>query len=329
MAGKFIVITSINYPTEAVKKFSNIEGWKVIVVADLKTPRDWHLDNVKLLTVDEQNSLPFETVKLLPWNHYARKNIGYLYAIIQGAELLYETDDDNIPYESWPDFYPVHLDAETYQCEVKFINAYSHFCNANVWPRGFPLTAIRDRLTENHLTTKSVSVPVQQGLADLDPDVDAIYRLTLGDEIKFSKCSPLFLAPGTYCPFNSQNTLWYPEAFQYMFLPGFVLSRVTDIWRGYIAQHFLHQKGHSILFCNASVYQERNYHNLLHDFVEEIELYTKTEDLITILEEYTSNSGEFASVMKHLLLHKLIQEKDVALFDAWLQDLNSLGISLT
>lgn len=329
MARKFIIITSINYPTEAVKKFSEIEGWQVIVVADLKTPTNWHLDNVKLLTVDEQNSLPFETIKLLPWNHYARKNIGYLYAIMQGADLLYETDDDNIPYEFWPEFYPVDVNAETYKTDAKFINVYSHFCNANIWPRGFPLTAIRNKATENQIITKSVSAPVQQGLADLDPDVDAIYRLTLGDEVKFSRCSPLFLAPGTYCPFNSQNTLWYPEAFQYMFLPAFVLSRVTDIWRGYIAQHFLQQKGQSILFCNSSVYQERNYHNLMHDFVDEIELYTKTEDLITILEKYTSNSGNFAGVIKHLLLHQLVKESDVALFEAWLHDLNSLGVNLT
>jgi len=326
MTKKFITITSINSPTEAIKKFSQIKDWQVIVVADLKTPVDWQLENVKILTVDEQRSLPFETVKLLPWNHYSRKNLGYLYAIWQGAELLYETDDDNIPYESWSEFFPIDLEAQTYISEEKFINAYSYFCDANIWPRGFPLTAIHHK-NRGQTTKKTVSAPVQQGLADLDPDVDAIYRLTIGDEVKFSKRSPLFIAPQTYCPFNSQNTLWYPEAFQYMFLPTSVFSRLTDIWRGYIAQHFLHQKGQGVLFCSASVYQNRNYHNLMHDFVEEIDLYTRTEELIRVLEEYTNTSSDFAGIVKHLLLHQFVKEQEVALFDAWLHDLKTLGVT--
>jgi len=36
---KFVVITSINYPTEAIKKFSTTKDWQVILVADLKTPK--------------------------------------------------------------------------------------------------------------------------------------------------------------------------------------------------------------------------------------------------------------------------------------------------
>ncbi len=38
---KWIIVTSISLPTEQVKKLSTIEGWKLIVVADLKTPEDW------------------------------------------------------------------------------------------------------------------------------------------------------------------------------------------------------------------------------------------------------------------------------------------------
>ncbi|ETN70754.1 hypothetical protein NECAME_14556 [Necator americanus] len=34
----------------------------------------------------------------LPYNSYARKNIGYLYAISNGAEWIYDTDDDNKPF---------------------------------------------------------------------------------------------------------------------------------------------------------------------------------------------------------------------------------------
>lgn len=53
---------------------------------------------------------------------------------------------------------------------------------------------------------------IQQSLADVDPDVDAIFRLTQGHDlkqIKYCKESPsIHLAPGTFCPFNSQIRLF-------------------------------------------------------------------------------------------------------------------------
>jgi STELLO glycosyltransferases len=320
MKNKFIVITSINYPSEAVLKFSQLEDWQVIVVADLKTPEDWQQDNVTILTVEKQLSLPFETAKKLPWNHYARKNLGYLYAIMQGAEILYETDDDNIPYEFWPSFYPIDLEAEVSLDKNKFVNAYSYFCQENVWPRGFPLEFIQQsKVTET--TTQKVTAPIQQGLANLDPDVDAIYRLVQGQEIVFNQRPPLFINSGTYCPFNSQNTLWYPSAFQYLFLPAYVPNRVTDIWRGYIVQRFLHIQKQGILFCNASVFQHRNFHNLMHDFKEELDIYTKTQTLVQLLDKYT---GDYKDAIKYLSSYNFFNEQDIVLFDAWLKDIHSL-----
>ena len=38
---KWIVLTTINSPTDDVKKLAKIEGWKVVVVGDTKTPKDW------------------------------------------------------------------------------------------------------------------------------------------------------------------------------------------------------------------------------------------------------------------------------------------------
>ena len=38
---KWIVVTSIAQPTEQVKKLAVVEGWKLLVVGDSKTPKDW------------------------------------------------------------------------------------------------------------------------------------------------------------------------------------------------------------------------------------------------------------------------------------------------
>ena len=46
--------------------------------------------------VDQLNS-EFTIANLLPKNHYTRKNLGYLYAIKNGADAIIDTDDDNFP----------------------------------------------------------------------------------------------------------------------------------------------------------------------------------------------------------------------------------------
>ena len=38
---RWIVVTSVSMPTEQVKGLSTIKGWKLVVVADLKTPENW------------------------------------------------------------------------------------------------------------------------------------------------------------------------------------------------------------------------------------------------------------------------------------------------
>ena len=41
MHDKWIVVTTIAHPTDQVKKLSKITGWRLIVVADTKTPKNW------------------------------------------------------------------------------------------------------------------------------------------------------------------------------------------------------------------------------------------------------------------------------------------------
>ena len=41
MHDKWSVITTINLPTSDVKKLASIPGWKVVIVGDTKSPKDW------------------------------------------------------------------------------------------------------------------------------------------------------------------------------------------------------------------------------------------------------------------------------------------------
>ena len=42
---KFIITTTINHPTEAIIKYDNLKDWQLIVIGDLKTPKNYKLKN--------------------------------------------------------------------------------------------------------------------------------------------------------------------------------------------------------------------------------------------------------------------------------------------
>jgi len=175
---KDIVITSIFNPTEAVIQFSKMDEYQLIVVGDKKTPEDWNCDNVDYISVLHQEKLDFKLAKVLPYNHYCRKMLGYLKAMQNGANYIIDTDDDNIPKDNWgfPEF------EGKYDCIIKgegFINVYQLYTKQKIWPRGLPLKLINTPFElEKKIEVKQCKVGIWQGLADEDPDVDAIYRLT-------------------------------------------------------------------------------------------------------------------------------------------------------
>ena len=94
----WVVVTSVNDPTVVVKQLAESnEKLCLVVVADKKSPNDYDVNrsHVVYLTVEEQEKLQYNIMKLVPWNHFARKNIGFLYAIEHGAKQIFDLDDDN------------------------------------------------------------------------------------------------------------------------------------------------------------------------------------------------------------------------------------------
>lgn len=53
----------------------------------LPGPAEYNVEGVIYLTPQDQEQLPYRIVSLLPWNHFGRKNIGYLYAVHHGATV--------------------------------------------------------------------------------------------------------------------------------------------------------------------------------------------------------------------------------------------------
>ena len=149
--------------------------------------------------------------------------------------------------------------------------------------------------------------------------------------IKFDKSDNIALGHNTYCPFNSQNTTWFREAFPLLYLPSHCSFRMTDIWRSFVAQRIAWTCGWSILFHQSTVWQERNEHNLMNDFRDEISGYNNNAQIVKVLTELDLKNGiENISENMKLCYNALIElgfvgQQESMLLDAWLKDINSIN----
>ncbi len=323
--GNFMIITTINPVTPAVELFETQIDWNLILVGDKKSPPIADTQRMTFLSLETQLGLGMALGTASPVNHYARKNIGYLHAIDQGAQVIYDTDDDNIPYAHW--CAPIGFRCDTLaRSPSGFVNIYRHFTDEHIWPRGFPLDEILDdRLTYD--TDCPTEIGVWQSLADADPDVDAIWRLTLNKDITFRRSDPVGIASGQYCPFNSQNTFWRREVFPLLYLPTTVRFRFTDILRGYIAQRLMRENGLCLGFMAASVRQERNPHNYLDDFKDETDCYLHIKPIVGLLDSLTL-SGEYhqdlLTTYRALSQEGFVAAHELTTLEAWLSDLTAI-----
>lgn len=321
---KFVVITTINPFTKAIQKIANSK-YKAILVGDLKTP-SYKNKKIIFLDVKKQRQLPFLTIKTCPYNSYQRKNIGYLYAINNGANTIIETDDDNYPLKNWAEI--PNSKNMNFVLSPKTFNVYSEFTKERIWPRGFPLEDILKKARKKIVKKDSISVGIWQGLVNGDPDVDAIFRLTNGNRLNFSeKQSKFVLNNGVYCPFNSQNTIWKKLFFWYLYLPVTVSFRVTDILRGYIAQRCLWEHDAYLGFTGPTMFQDRNKHNLISDFQSEIPCYLLANKIIEILDKMPlSNSPEdnLLKIYSKLTQLDIVKKQELTSVKNWIKDLSLL-----
>lgn len=384
---------------------SNSNSWCVVVVGDRKTDDDaWrqfvaNRSHMHYLSAADQESsrllAGYRLLRHVPWNHFGRKNVGYLFAVHHGARLIWDTDDDNELHAASDDdndgdgerdrlltltrLYNIdddnsdndkrggvrrEADGETSALSAQLkagmpvidsrhalANPYPYFRPVDavsgdrvpgMWPRGFPLPlvksvspavmsmAIINTSISPSTTTTTTRVGVVQSLADNDPDVDALFRLTRPLPLRFTHVSgpSLALPLGRYTPFNAQATLWSADAFALLLLPMSVHGRVSDIWRAYIAQTVMRFVGlHVAVHGVPVVTQRRNVHSYLADLQAELPLYTHAGALVQYLQNWTPPSPPSLSSLSSTEMKTTTTTMDVPhIMQAMLVDLYELGV---
>jgi len=295
----WVVITSINPLRQRYLDYLNLE-WNVVIVADMKTPVDslqeLKSDNFHVLTIEMQDKYFPVLSRLIPYNSYSRKNLGYLYAAMRGATKIWDTDDDTFIRSQF--LQESFLSNFTDICLVKgsnVFNPYEFFAlNARLWPRGYPLNLVlkNEKSYESIQSNLDISylekIDVIQTLVNLCPDVDAIYRLTVSNsEFNFNGTRELLLIePPLVAPGNTQSTLWMKNSsFLWTYIPSTLTFRFCDIFRSYVLQ-----SNCKVAYAGFVSEQFRNPHNLMEDFASEIECYLSVEELIELIRQNSRKS---------------------------------------
>jgi len=281
---QWAVVTTINEPSESILRFADIPKWCFVIVGDNKTPDKSYealaaKDNVFYLSslYQKDHLLDNAFVKKMPFNSFARKNIGFLFAIQFGAKVIFDFDDDNLlttledgltvpPPFLWKEedengfvmdgsmfvrFLVAENTASSSSNQLAF-NPYPHMgpSQPTSWPRGFPIDKLQHDFNQAPAKLDVGDIPyasvgVIQSVCDGDPDNDAIYRLThptSSTSFTFERnpqSMSLLIPQKGYSPYNAQATTHLYASLWGLYLPISVPGRVTDIWRSYITQRIM------------------------------------------------------------------------------------------
>jgi len=106
---------------------------------------------------------------------------------------------------------------------------------------------------------------------------------------------------------------------------------MTDIWRSFIAQRILWENNWHLLFHNSTVWQDRNEHNLMKDFEDEIPGYLNNDRIVKTLEDLDIKSGEqylsdnVIKCYQALVDMELVGKDEIKLIHSWYEDLASIN----
>lgn len=339
-----IVVTSINSSSQGLSTIGRRaleRNFQAIMVGDRKGPEAFDTPGIDFYSLARQRDTGYRTAIQGPVDTYTRKLTGYLIAIAGGADFIRETDDDNTPYDNFFEPIPSKIDVRQFTAAHPWINICSAFTRRHVWPRGFPLDQIHNPLTrsfewESELLTLPSTHLVLQALADGDPDVDAVYRLSAADtsDITFDQADPILIPHNTWVPFNSQATTWPRRLFPLLYLPSTCSFRMTDIWRSFVAQRLMRALDSHLVYISPTVHQTRNDHDLMRDFTDEIKGYTGYHKLTYLLESLDLLTGEgnigenLRCIYRAMADSGFVDSTEMSLLEAWLSDLADSGIEL-
>lgn len=325
-----LVLTTIRVPTLLEDYCHNAhlyhhENIKMFIVGDKKTPPEarWFCDQlsstshipIQYLGIEEQEEILKAYPKLLnivPYNSPDRKILGILIAYLENYDNIITIDDDNLATAH--DFFGYHSIAGT-EAELPLVESPSGWFNTceylieesnmPIYHRGFPWSQRKSKKEAVTWHRAKVKVVVNAGFWLDDPDIDATSRLfwPIRATGMSQEVAPNFgLYPGTWCPFDNQNTAMTREIIPAYFTPN-VAMRFSDVWPACIVTRIAQHLNHVVSYGFPLVHQIRNPHNYWQDIDDEKIGAQATEPLIELLRSAKLTKNNYHDCLGELIVH--------------------------
>ena len=269
-----------------------------------------------------------ELLKFIPKNSTSRILLGNLLVYQSGCERLIIMLDDDFVTDI--DFFGSHRIAGETR-EINLIETPSGWYNVHelaieergipFYARGYPWSKRTPQPQERIIRRHSARIVVNQGLLLEDPDVDALTRLFwpiratgmdthLGEHVG--------LAPGTWCPFNIDDTAFARELIPvYCLVPS--LARNDDIWASYLITRLAEHRGEVISYGYPLVKQLRNPQSLWANLAGEVVNNRATDHFVTLIRSVPLSGDSYAALLDELLdqcQERLHEMRDLPLDEA-------------
>ena len=327
-----VLLLTSSPPTAAIHCLLNnlIADWCVLVVGDEKSPDELSLNSSHFiyLSMSKQSSLASEVVGRTPKNTVCRKNIGYLYAIMNGAKVILDLESDSIsiPLELLIEEHKAPFPRLALKEDMKIPNllhkkqpkhsesiVWNPYQSDTARPRGLPVD-YKQSLTKNtYSVTMKTCYPI-------------IQQLLLTSK---HASTQVVLPHALFAPYDTRSTIHLHEAFWSLLLPKTVSGFGSDVWRSYIAQSLLYLIPDAcVMFTSPAVYHQQNHLNNHINLNPESPI---TSELLNSLKYLPLRFDTFEDALS-LMYDQLRKEgildlDDVEYARAWIRDLKGVGYS--
>jgi len=320
---------------EIVRAWPSPDRVTIYVIGDLNTPPECRnacariaAEGVRCEYFDAARQNAFlaafpELAAAIPFRSDNRRNVGYLLAFRDRADVIISIDDDAYPVGGHA-FLEHHLSAGTRQRLPSATSSNGWFNlgtmletqdlegrRVTAYPRGFPYC--RRGSDDSRVETSpgaepdEVTVGINLGLWLDDPDVDAVTRLALQPRVNTMATPSCALRKGDRTPISSQNVAmcWHAIPASYFVIQdvpvgGWPINRFGDIFGGYFAQMCAESVGHGVRIGEPCIRHARNAHNLFKDLAVELPGYVVLDRMVPMLETPLPPTASYAEAYRML-----------------------------
>ncbi|KAK6746234.1 hypothetical protein RB195_012383 [Necator americanus] len=324
----------------AQSKLASLQGWELVVVVEDSASDILDMDGVHLITFNQHNlpELEFEWGTSL--RGYSMKNIGYLYAIKNGAKYIYDAEDSitldegavkMFDYDKTTNGLWFYVNSKM-NTSARIFNPYEFFGNKNA------TSGLVSRHFKNHtnarkrlrLCKERPSSVVQHGLVRGESRaISSDSGIETGADDEFNKFAPhINLAPGVFSAWDSANTLFHYGAFFALFVPVSVTSRSAMVIRSYYIQKLLHLTGASVGIHPPNSVMKRD-EETRERLLDDGNLTVISNQMVEFLESWKCNQRRIETCMlalaKEFSDRHLWSEADLAAVSTWIKVLRRLS----